>query len=1181
VRPLPELGLQLETNKSGEGLFIIFIKGQIMPKLKIILLALNLVLLGSCQTRIRTSSLPPSLESRQGQILISEVFTGEEGNNQADFIELYNTGTQIADLKGFSLWYRLTADSEEILVHRWTETALIPPLGYYALALEGQHFSEVPDASFSQPLVPNRGGLSLREGDQVEDQLAWGSGPASMAESNPASALLPGYSLARCWGPNTDKNADTNDNLVDFSLNPTPNLQNTGSLINHDSALALNYTIEFPPVIQPGILFDARFIIQNRTNQTLENLWFTLPLPDVFTLQESAGYQLEGSQLSWKISSLADGETFIGTIPLQAAVTYADFSIHNSYMKAENWPMPVFTSPFYGKIGGGAIPIATARTLVDKEVLVEGISTMYVGGFYAGSGANFYLQDETGGIQIYAAGAGSSLQVPIGAKVRVKGKIEIYRDSLELIPASEEFVEILEGPAETPDQPPEAILIKTITEQSDYLPGRLVVVEGWVARIEEFAYSFEIDLFDDSGNLVSLYIDKETGITIEEIEADQFYRVTGIMELFDGNLRLYPRIQSDISRVYPAGLTIQAEAPTTVNPEGVFQVSFSVSNHDPLPDSNLIISAPLDPHLDIIQIQDGGVLENNTIRWQLTELAGQGASITIGFKARIITGSEYVRYANFGISSDNWPDPTGGNTSYTFTGDSVPIWAIQGSGDRSPYILAKLTTVGVVTGVFPELEGFWIQEPVSDDDPATSPGLFISSEPDLPEVSPGDLVAVTGLVRESFQQTQLEISSPSDVTVLGKHKLPDPVFLDPPANDAESKRYYESLEGVLASVPGPALVVGPSTRYGEFALVLPKYGISRTWQDQDHGMLIHVDDGSNLTHETRDTLPEAVAVGDLVSLVTGPLAYSFGNYKIEPTSRFSIQSQPPEINSFKPIGEGYFSIMTWNVENLFDFVVPHPSDPPLPSVSEYHTDISRIARTIQAAGLPTVIGLQEVENISILEDIAADPLLQDYLYLPILIEGSDSRGINVGYLVRSDRAVVLDQVQYTAPGNITSRPPLLVKIQLASEPTPDLYILNNHFTSLSGGEQATEPRRNAQAAWNLQIAQGLENSDPSAWLVILGDLNSYYNSLPLITLQEGGFINVFDSIDPEERYTYVYQGISQVLDYILVNKALEGYLVRVDVLHCNADYPLPLSAGNGFLHQSDHDPVIATFLLPE
>jgi predicted extracellular nuclease len=415
--------------------------------------------------------------------------------------------------------------------------------------------------------------------------------------------------------------------------------------------------------------------------------------------------------------------------------------------------------------------------------------------------------------------------------------------------------------------------------------------------------------------------------------------------------------------------------------------------------------------------------------------------------------------------------------------------------------------------------------------------------------------------------------------VIGKTSLPEPVSLDPPADNEASIVYFESLEGCLVEVSDWAVVVGPTTRYGEFVVVLEEEGISRSWQNQDHGNLIHVDDGSSMIHNSADTLPFVVDVGDTILNLEGPLSFLYGNYKIENTAESIIRSPKREMEPLPPLEDGYLRMMSWNVENLFDFVVPHPSSPPLPKVSEYKRDITKVALTIEAAGFPTVIGFQEVESLEILEDVALEPILADYAYQAVLIEGTDSRGIDVGYLVRGDKAEVLEQVQYPSPGNITSRPPLMIKIN-AGDSDEIFYILNNHFTSMSGGEEATEPRRNAQAAWNAAIAQELLAENPDAYLAVIGDLNSYYGSLPIQTLEESGLINLFDTVDWFERYTYVYEGNSQVLDHILVNESLLDLLVSFDVLHVNADYALPFSTDTGIYHKSDHDPVIATFILP-
>jgi predicted extracellular nuclease len=276
--------------------------------------------------------------------------------------------------------------------------------------------------------------------------------------------------------------------------------------------------------------------------------------------------------------------------------------------------------------------------------------------------------------------------------------------------------------------------------------------------------------------------------------------------------------------------------------------------------------------------------------------------------------------------------------------------------------------------------------------------------------------------------------------------------------------------------------------------------------------------------------------------------------------------------------ENEFSLMTWNVENLFDILDPHPSSPDRPTIRQYKVSIAKVANTILAAGAPTVVGLQEVENIGVLEDIAEHEMLAGFDYQPYLVEGTDSRNIDNGYLVRLDLATVLEVEQHTAPEGLTSRPPLriLVEIQSISGPL-QVHILNNHFTSMSGGENATEPRRTAQAAWNGTILRDLLLENPDAMVIVLGDLNSYYDSAPLETLREIGLRHVFE-IDPQAGwYSYIFEGASQTLDHILVTETLYDLLEQVEALHVNADYALPESEDESPIRKSDHDPVIAIF----
>ncbi|MCK4490434.1 MAG: lamin tail domain-containing protein, partial [Anaerolineales bacterium] len=325
-----------------------------MFKSKSLLMILIVLIISGCSSQEEPATLSPvNLEPVPVQILISEVLTGVEGNNQADFIELYNAGTEIADLKGYSLWYQLNDSGEEILLYRWNETTLIPPLGHFLLIQEGQQFGLEADALINQPLVPTRGGLSLRSGEKIEDQLTWGTGPAQMTENHPAIKMDPEVSLQRNPGKDSTNPGDTDDNQIDFSLNLSPDPQNTGSLVLHEQAGELQYSVDFPQLIKPGSEFSAELTIHNNTGIEIKNILVTISLPEHITMQEGiSSFTKQGNRIEWQIPDLQEGDTLTISIPLQAAFTFSDISLPNSYLEAENWPLPAFNGPIYAEIGG-------------------------------------------------------------------------------------------------------------------------------------------------------------------------------------------------------------------------------------------------------------------------------------------------------------------------------------------------------------------------------------------------------------------------------------------------------------------------------------------------------------------------------------------------------------------------------------------------------------------------------------------------------------------------------------------------------------------------------------------------------------------------------------------------------------------------------------------------------------
>jgi DNA/RNA endonuclease YhcR with UshA esterase domain/exonuclease III len=1116
------------------------------------------------------------------QVLISEIVVGDAGNNKYEFIELYNLGDTPLALQEFSLWYRLPTSDEDLPVYHWSSPALIPGHGHYLLVREGEDVGIMPNATFTQSLNTSGGGLLLRGSDgETVDVLGWGNAPELFTEGDPAAIPENGTSLERGPGGEAGNHQDTNNNKEDFHISVAPHPQNTGSDPTPFIKQLVRLQLKAPEIVEPGSDFNYLLSITNETDLTLESIVAELRLPNELILQSLPdSIDQQGSTLFWTVEQLDPREERTETLLVTTPWAYLDFPIEIFFARVGDSPQAYFSDPVHTRIEGGVIPIGTARGLVNAEVSVEGIATMYTGGSYAGSGnVKFYLEDETGGLQAYVVGGEGEVDVPIGAHVRVKGIIEVYRDSIEIVPSVPGDVEIISSSTDT-ESPLTQASIRQAVYDTETLPGRLVQVEGNVTRVEEFSYSYEIDLIDDEGNLLTLYVDKLTEMSVEKIRLGYDYMATGILDLRDGSVLLYPRLQSDLQEIFPPALILETEAPNTILPGKTFPVTLTATNHSQTTVKDVMITVTMPSENVILEtVNHGGSWSGEEISWLIPELNENGGSVSVSFEMSSTGIGDQISIDSQVVSSTEEVEISTVEPWRIFIGADLPIWAIQGTGRSSPYVLDEATTTGIVTGVFPALEGFFIQTTESDDDPATSEGLLVLSGEREITASPGDLVEIHGHIREIGQQTQIEISSTEDVHVLRQGlPMPESVELDPPSDDLQAQQYYETLEGMLVQVSETAVAISPTSSYGEYVVVLEDKGVDRIWQGSEAGYMIMVDDGSSEVHYDSSTLDYVIATGDLVTGLRGPLAYTYGRYKIEPLTVPEITSRRGLPQTLSPLEEDEFSVMTWNVENLFDILVPHPTDTPLPRKAEYDLALTKIANTILAAGSPTIVALQEVENLGILEDLATHELLSEFDYIPVLMEGTDSRGIDVGYLIRSDQATLLDVQQHPAPEGVTSRPPLLIEVQVeTSDGSIILNVINNHFTSMSGGELATEPRRSAQAAWNASLLEDVLAEDSDAYVLILGDLNSYYDSKPVDILREAGLRHVFEILDPDERYTYIYQGASQVLDHILITQGLMDMLRRVEIFHTNADYPPSDPGDESPLHKSDHDPVIAIF----
>jgi predicted extracellular nuclease len=547
------------------------------------------------------------------------------------------------------------------------------------------------------------------------------------------------------------------------------------------------------------------------------------------------------------------------------------------------------------------------------------------------------------------------------------------------------------------------------------------------------------------------------------------------------------------------------------------------------------------------------------------------------------------------------------------------ICSIQGTGFTSPYAGNSVRTQGIVYADQDDTSkrGFYLQDPGCDENPSSSDGIFIHLSDNVNLVNPGYAVEVAGKVKESYGMTLIE-AQPEDVTILSRaNPLPEPVELNPP--DQESRYYFETHEGMYLRL-GLGRVVGATNAALRSWLVRSDLGIERIFQGDLPGRerIICVSDAGNYPIDPQ------VKVGDELSSLLGALHYESGVYCLRlfaPAEVLQSTIRPPDDpTSFE--SDFAFNLATVNLAELFDTVDDPEKDDPVYTAAEYQRRLEKLALLIHnSLAEPDVIAVQEAENRDVLQSLVNHPEIQaDYQI--VWQESPDPRGLDVALLVREDRATLLDYASYQGcthlvdgfgpdgngdpddPSNLItcdrdgdgsldgnrlfSRPPLLVRLRFCAagcaQSNPEaieLSIIVSHFKSKSEDtplEELTLPRRVEEAEFVADLVGQLLAADPQANLVVAGDLNDFPDSQPLRILEEAGLIDLSDSLVNAERYSYNYQGVSQILDYLLVHLSQGVVAVGETIRHVNADFPVGFGDVAGAVYRSsDHDPVTAYF----
>lgn len=547
--------------------------------------------------------------------------------------------------------------------------------------------------------------------------------------------------------------------------------------------------------------------------------------------------------------------------------------------------------------------------------------------------------------------------------------------------------------------------------------------------------------------------------------------------------------------------------------------------------------------------------------------------------------------------------------------DLLPIGQIQGEGSESSYRDRWVRFRGIVTGYLEDQNSrgtrfytLYVQDvPGSEDgNPHTSDGIAVFAGARRPSLAIGDIATFAGTVTEYYGLTELDNNGLAFAIESRNNPLPVPVPLEPPADNEDAAAYLEQFEAMRVAVP-VGTVVGPSHVGCGFSVLPgltdnPRVIVSAS--DDPAGQIIGILHPSDVAC---DAMP-AVATGDLVEGLAGPLTFHFERFKIvyqDPTELIVNSSEPSLKAKSLSTQAGQLSISTFNVNNFFDDNPDSGNDAePVLTGTQLALKRAKIAAAI-ADGLncPDFVAIQEVESEALLEELSGRLFEHcGFVYQVSHQESPDARGADLALLSNPTRILVDDialiqrctevQTEVVDPTvacpagqqPLFSRPPLQVRVTVDGY---ELVLIVNHFKSKRGGVAETVGRRLAQAATVNALVREIQQSEGIDSVVVLGDFNDYDQSAVMQAITDkGALIDALAAVTREERYSYIFDGASQLIDWILVSPALNDKIVSAGILHSNADYPIQLGDSGESeylaLRSSDHDvPYVIVDLEPE
>jgi len=224
----------------------------------------------------------------------------------------------------------------------------------------------------------------------------------------------------------------------------------------------------------------------------------------------------------------------------------------------------------------------------------------------------------------------------------------------------------------------------------------------------------------------------------------------------------------------------------------------------------------------------------------------------------------------------------------------------------------------------------------------------------------------------------------------------------------------------------------------------------------------------------------------------------------------------------------------------------------------YQKKLENTAKVIAELGFqytktaPVIVGLIEVENKQVIQDLIKHPTLAKYDYGIIHYNSYDYRGIDVALIYQKRRFTVTNSLKkelkiYNSEGRREYTRDILVVTGFLDNEKVAFFM--NHWPSRRGGEAASLPKRNAAAILLKQQMDSIRTADPSTKLFAMGDFNddpvnaSLKNHLKAAAStkelnEENPYLNLMYPLYKKGIASLAYRDSGNLFDQIIVSKNL-------------------------------------------